>query len=382
MSANVKLFASTDTGAPVLDGLNASGIAVLDACLKDGYNPKTITGVTRSGSVATATCTGHGYIIGDCLLQAGFDQAEYNGEVYVTGVIDANTYTFTVSGTPATPATGATLTAKKAPAGWTKPFSGTNLAVYRQGSGNQRYMRVDDNVATTTNICKVTAYEAMTDVNTGTGQFPTTSQLAGGIGYIWKSDTASSATRPWILLANDKYFILITDPDGIHTKNHGVIFGDFPSTVAGDAFNTIWLFSGTAAITQSFIQLTCGGLASITNHYIPRGFSQSGTCIYAGKHSDAAKQGGISNDMGTSGFPYPHGPDQTLLLGQVWVNDGATPYAIRGRLPGLWCPLHNKPKTHLATHDGTGVLAGKKFLVVNIQGSAQIFLETSNTWYN
>lgn len=61
--------------------------------------------ITRSGSTATVTHTGHGKSTNDKVVISGAAQGEYNGIKTIT-VSDANTYTYTVSGTPATPATG------------------------------------------------------------------------------------------------------------------------------------------------------------------------------------------------------------------------------------------------------------------------------------
>lgn len=66
---------------------------------------QSVTSITRSGSTATVTKTAHGYNTGECVVIAGAAQAEYNGAHSIT-VVDANSFTFTVSGTPATPATG------------------------------------------------------------------------------------------------------------------------------------------------------------------------------------------------------------------------------------------------------------------------------------
>ena len=68
-----------------------------------------VTSLTRSGTTATATAPAHGYASDDRVTLAGAGQAEYNGTVVVT-VVDANTFSYTVSGSPATPATG-TITA-------------------------------------------------------------------------------------------------------------------------------------------------------------------------------------------------------------------------------------------------------------------------------
>lgn len=74
---------------------------------------KTVTSITRSTTTATVTATGHGYTTNDKINIRGAGQSEYNGDFTVT-VVDANTFTYTVSGSPATPATG-TIFANKGP---------------------------------------------------------------------------------------------------------------------------------------------------------------------------------------------------------------------------------------------------------------------------
>lgn len=66
-----------------------------------------ITGIVRAGSTATATTSGDHYLTsGNSVTITGADQAEYNGTFIVT-VMAADTFDYTVSGTPDTPATGA-----------------------------------------------------------------------------------------------------------------------------------------------------------------------------------------------------------------------------------------------------------------------------------
>lgn len=68
--------------------------------------------ITRSGSTATATWVGgsHPFVTGQKVVHSGATQTEYNGAVTITST-GASTYTFTVSGSPATPATGTILAA-------------------------------------------------------------------------------------------------------------------------------------------------------------------------------------------------------------------------------------------------------------------------------
>ena len=69
--------------------------------------------ITRVGSTATVSMIGHGFANGASVVIAGAAQSEYNGTFKIT-VVDANTFTYTLSGmpaTPATPAVGTTITA-------------------------------------------------------------------------------------------------------------------------------------------------------------------------------------------------------------------------------------------------------------------------------
>lgn len=73
-----------------------------------------LASLTRSGGTATATTVDvHGYTTGDLVAIEHADQPEYNGDFTIT-VTGAKTFTFAVSGSPASPATGA-ITANKGP---------------------------------------------------------------------------------------------------------------------------------------------------------------------------------------------------------------------------------------------------------------------------
>jgi hypothetical protein len=74
---------------------------------------KTVTSITRASTTATVTATAHGFTTGDQVNIRGAVQTDYNGDFIVT-VTDANTFTYTVSGSPATPATG-TIIANNGP---------------------------------------------------------------------------------------------------------------------------------------------------------------------------------------------------------------------------------------------------------------------------
>lgn len=69
------------------------------------YDQLTVT-INRSGSTATVTTpVDHGYLSGESVKVSGAFQAEYNGTKVIT-VTGARTFTYSVSGSPLTPATG------------------------------------------------------------------------------------------------------------------------------------------------------------------------------------------------------------------------------------------------------------------------------------
>lgn len=65
----------------------------------------TITALTSTGSTATATAAGHNLATGVTITVAGANESEYNGSFVVT-VTGPNTFTYSISGSPASPATG------------------------------------------------------------------------------------------------------------------------------------------------------------------------------------------------------------------------------------------------------------------------------------
>lgn len=73
------------------------------------YDTQSAT-LTASGTTATATVPNHGIVSGNSIIIAGADQSDYNGTFSVTVTSD-DTFTYTMGGSPASPATG-TITAK------------------------------------------------------------------------------------------------------------------------------------------------------------------------------------------------------------------------------------------------------------------------------
>lgn len=255
--------------------------------------------------------------------------------------------------------------------GWTKPYTGTNKAAYLMPSGtNQRYLRVDD---TGTTSARIVGYESMSDVDTGTGPFPTAAQMSGGL-YWGKSSSGSAAA--WIAVSDGALVYLFMKYGGTYWL--GGCFGDFESYKTSDAFNTIIIGETSAPGNTTNLDDVTAVWSASTGHYIARSYTQTGTSITAGKVTDLSSANNASA-MGGGGMTYPSPVDGGLHLTPLWLSQASVAVGFRGLLPGLWNPLHSTPITHGDTFDGTGVLAGRSFEAITTF-SGQMFIETSDTW--
>ncbi|MGA2501590.1 MAG: lamin tail domain-containing protein, partial [Tepidisphaeraceae bacterium] len=77
-----------------------------DVYLSSNVAYKVVGQLTSSGQTATALVVSHGFHNGDTVRISGATQSQYNGDFTITNVT-ANSFDFTVSGSPVTPATGA-----------------------------------------------------------------------------------------------------------------------------------------------------------------------------------------------------------------------------------------------------------------------------------
>ena len=172
---SVKHYNSGMQGAPQLANAWGDMTALLDAVLVDGFNLRTIDTLTFADGIATARVNaGHLYLGDQVVTIAGANQAEYNGEVRVLSTTSLE-FTFAVTGTPVTPATG-TLSVKVAPLNFDKAFSATNKRVYRSKNvlSNRSFLRVDNSLdpaytSTYAKKAKVLVVENMSDVDTVVG---------------------------------------------------------------------------------------------------------------------------------------------------------------------------------------------------------------------
>lgn len=252
--------------------------------------------------------------------------------------------------------------------GWTKPFSSVNVAVYKQPVGsNGFYLRVDDSGA---NFARACLYETMSDVNTGTGQTPTSVQLSGGY-YIHKKTPGG-----WIAFAHGGNLHLFTQYDASRTYYFRVT--DLISNKPADAYHTN--ISGQIYDNTSIVNTgTVTSLANSANFsHVVRSASGTGESVEAGQIN--VSQG--STTISTAAPAYPDPVSGKLKVGKFRIAEKAS-NSVRGYMPGVLLMDHaGSVFTDRSTLDGTGALAGRTFMAVSWGSSSaqQILIETSDNW--
>jgi hypothetical protein len=292
--------------------------------------------------------------------------------------------------------------AQATPAGWTKPYTGTNIAAFLMGAGTiggtaQMYLQVTD---TGTNTANIVGYETMTAISTGTGLFPTAVQIATGM-FVYKSQTADATARPWIVIACERAFYafifgastLWGTTNSTYDAQFG--FGALVSYKPGDAYNcfiqggmSASSFSSSMGSSNSIRSAT--GVPTSTGYYVARSFTQTGTAINASKIVPSTTSFiDVTYPFGrNAGFNYPELLTASMRMARVvsCENDGSgNNYVVqRGYLPGLWSPIHSLPQQGFETYVGNNDVAGKNFIMLTCNANSATtgygLFETTGSW--
>jgi hypothetical protein len=324
---SVKSLNSDQTGAPTIANVAGNMIAFLDAVLINGYGSLNAS----SGVIASGVCTltfgsTHSFTVDSVVLVSGVTNATtLNAEQKVTAISSTSISFMTAL---ADQALTGSIAAKFAPLGWSKVFSGTNLAVYQSANvaASGALLRVDD---TTTTYCTVRGYAAMTDISTGTDIFPTVAQQS--ISYWWKADSAT--TKPWFVYGNDRFFYFGVAPLSSYPAANVIFgFGDYIARKSGDGFRSLLAMSTTvpAASGSSAYQPIPTTSASYGYTYSPRSYTALGSPVSLTREWYGASA--QSTGSGSGGKAWPNGPDNGSIYTPIELLEGTH---IRGELPGI-----------------------------------------------
>ena len=381
-------FDSSQPGAPVLSGTAGALRTLLKACLVDGFGAGAVATLTVSGGIATATYAGaHPFKVGYVAQFAGATPAGLNGDKVILSVTGTSV-TFAAPGVPDGAATG-TITSKAAPAGWQELFAGAlaNVIALKPSvvEATGCVLRVDDTGAIN---ARVRAYEAMSDISTGVGMTPLESQAAGGLWWP-KSGAASSAARPWVLVADERGFYLAVAPQG--GDRYTLLYsGDLASLKSGDAYGYLVTGNQSDQTNATAVPDGCCGYShrsARSGAYLARshtGIGQSLAVQRIGAHHN-----GVSSDAyaGTAGYgwgAYPNGPNNGLLTASLEVFG----LGVRGSLPGLLHPVQDLGGAFAsgAIVAGTDDLAGRQLMALRVAPPAggitagTVFIDLTGPW--
>lgn len=369
MPIPVKWAHSGMRGAPTINGTAGSLIAAIKAFLITGFAPTAAVSATVVDGIATIMLpSGQSFEEHAVVLISGATPAELNGEARV---ITTASDRITVATTAANGAASGSISVRYAPVGgWEEVFSKTNVSVIRSAdaTGSRMFLRVDD---TGTTAARVVAYESMTDVDTGTGSFPTAAQMSGG-GYWHKSGSANATAVKWKMFGDSKaFYVAIASGSSASASNDGAPLRGFGDMVAlapgGDPWSVSVSVSGSSATSQNggfehnmASNLNSGGI------FQARSVSGLGSAVMGDPRSYIGTASGISGNDNYLGVA-PSQVDGQIKPSRMFIREsGVMP--PRCVIPGVYYI----PQTGLvaAVNDGdfltpAGDLAGHKLIVVS-----------------
>jgi hypothetical protein len=314
-------YSSAMQGAPTVSGTAGEGVALLDKILVNGFTALTLTSLTVASEVATATVSGgHAFLQWSVVEIAGCTPSGLNGRKRIL-TADATTFTFAATGLSDGSGTG-TITAKIPGAGWTIDSSGTNTRLYRIDTvtGTGAYLSVDDTGTTDMRVYGCMASDL-------SDRFPTNTQAAGGL-YLRKSSAASSTTRAWVAVADNRGVYIGVQTDG-STAYRASFFGDFVSYAAGAAPWDCAISAAASGSGTNGLGVTTGAAAGQV-FYIPRLFSGVGTAL-------AGTKKGFGDGSGYYGT-YPSAVTGGIIAADTTlIHEGLSTTVImeiRGKMPG------------------------------------------------
>ena len=324
----VRVYQSSDTGAPVLSGTAGALVGVLDACLVG------TAGIAYGSTPSLGWTTAY---------------------------------------------TGTNLRAYRQPGG---------QQYYLKVRDDAPSVANDARVRGFETMTQVTATNDGTD---GTQLWPTAAARATGI-YVRKSSGADATYRSWIVVGDEQTFYMWTAPGDTAGVWCMWGYGDFYSTKTTSDVGKTWIGARGTENSTTASDEECDKLFTLNHSYsslrnysnrTSAGSAGGGTNMafvgnsFLGSSSSSAVAMGSGSIFGLT-IPTTH----KIQLAQVRVGQSDPSVNLRGRMRGLWYSnMPDSAMSHGLTFSGAGSLAGKSFMIVRKSGnSGHWIVEISNTW--
>lgn len=382
------LLRSDMTGAPALTSANGQIINLLTACLVNGFNTQSVSSATASGGVVTFNfAAGPGFSALDTVTIAGATNSTVNGQ-FRTQSASGNQVLVAIPGVPDGAVTG-TITMKFSPLGWTRPYTGTNLAVYRQGgaSTTKRFLRIYDGETLTAGRFRARGYENMTAVSTGTGPFPTTAQVAGNgteqMSTYYQGSSYPTAPRHWIVIGTPRFFaVYIGYYMEVAPWDEGPLGTVAPITTFRRSQASIFWFGDPANIFKPADAYACMLPIDYQGQrpYFPRAYTGAGSAI-EGWVASIGAVGYLQTNLGGGGPPaYPNPSDGGVhLMPAPFVYDYLNNQNnVRGTFPGILQMIENPFESYTGQEPHIGQIlqnipgvTGRVMIAAHAYASAQ-----------
>ena len=277
----------------------------------------------------------------------------------------------------------------KTAAGWSNPYSAADIEAFvNSPTGGSGYgIKVSN--ATGSQFTRTVGFKTIDGSGVTTEPFPTTAQLSGGLTTVFSILSNSSSAMPWMVVADQHRFYLwvgynLATSDGFaSTTAEPMLFaGDILASNPADPYRFMVIGGNSDSIWGDYFG-NYGSTVSATattGHYIARNLAGTTISQTAGKVAGCYV---TSTSMGAAGSAYPDPASGGMNLAEVVVHDAESTNQIRGRMPGLYNPIHNLPGNPGDTFTGVGALAGKTFILLDAADSywrCRIALEISDTW--
>jgi hypothetical protein len=404
---SVRFITSYMSGAPQLSANAGSLVAVLDAVLVDGFGLIAVSQIVVSAGVATATVASNTFGRLHVVRMEGSGTMALNGDKRVTGSL-GNTFSFDATDISDGTYTTGTMTAKRAPLGWSIAKTDTNKRMYKSLNiaSNGVMLRVDDtNTVNGWNMFAnvAGAYRAMAHVTMAWDASSISAYSGHNSSSFWVKSNVSTGTsaRPWIIVGDDRGFYINMLPDTGYQSGRLEFFGEIANpTRPNDAFATILTGfdqgyavaytsgsstasapgQGTWATGTSLFNLGLVSMEYNSGQYycdsrmIAKSHNQLNSTYRVYFVGSMGCQYSVSNTTifnasGYAGLPYPNAPDAGVYIAEniYVVENGA---GIRGTLPGYAQCLQTRP------------IGGWQSVIENMPGApGRIFITTQGNAY-